>query len=80
MESLALLVAAMFAAVALSGPLAWLATANGYIYIGGTIGVAAVGLGVWWASAAPLPVSAVGWFSAALGAWCIAKAWRGRQP
>ena len=32
-----MLVAAIFLAVVLSGPVAWLFTVNGYVYIGGTL-------------------------------------------
>lgn len=80
MESLALLVAAIFLTVVLSGPVAWLFTVNGYVYIGGTLGLFAILAGGWWSLTAIMPVAMVGWVSAALGAWCVLQAWRGKAP
>lgn len=80
MESLALLVAAIVATVALSGVIAWAFTAAGYIYIGGTVGVVAITLGTWWVFTAIMPVALVGWVSIALGAWSVVQAWRGKPP
>lgn len=80
MESLAILVAAIVASVALSGVVAWSFTAAGYVYIGGTIGVVAITLGTWWVFVAVMPVALVGYLSIALGAWSVVHAWRGKPP
>ena len=80
MESLALLAAIVFLTVALSGPLALLATSTGFIYIGGTIGLFAVASGLWFASVMHAGIGWVGLASAALGAWCVLQAYRGRRP
>lgn len=78
MESLAVAAAVVFLTVVWSGPLAFLATNNGYVYIGGTIGLFAVAVGLWFASVMHLGVGWVGLASAALGAWCVLQAWRGK--
>lgn len=80
MESLALLVTAVVATVALSGVVAWAFTAAGYVYIGGTVGIVAITLGTWWVLTAIMPVALVGWLSIALGAWSVLNALRGKPP
>ena len=80
MESLALLVTLMVLTVAGSGVLAWAATANGYIYVGGVLGCVAIGLGCIWVATAVMPVALVGWLSVAFGAWSVWHAWWGKPP
>ena len=80
MESLALMVSLIVSLVAVSGLLAWTATANGYVYVGGVLGICAVGLGGIWVCTAVMPVALVGWLSIALGSWSILHAVRGKPP
>lgn len=74
MESLALLVAGIFAVVLFSGPLALLLSANGMPHLGGLLGVLAVVSGVHWLATAPAGVGLVGAASAVLGVAAIGRA------
>lgn len=76
MESLALVVAVIFCAVAASGPLAYAASRMGYPYLGGAMGAVAVALGCWWALTVSWQVGWVGLVSAMLGAWSLRRACR----
>lgn len=80
MESLAIAAAVVFLTVALSGPLALLATSTGFIYIGGTVGLVAIASGLWFASVMHAGIGWVGLASASMGAWCVLQAWRGNRP
>lgn len=76
MESLAVAAAIVFLTVLASGPLAYLATNNGYVYVGGVVGLFAVAVGLWFARVMHLGIGWVGVASAALGAWCVLQAYR----
>lgn len=80
MESLAVAAAIVFLTVVSSGPLAYLATNNGYVYVGGVVGLFAVAVGLWFASVMHLGIGWVGITSAAVGAWCVLQALRGKPP
>jgi hypothetical protein len=68
MESLAFLVAVIFLAVVLAGPLALLFSRLGFAAIGAMLGVVAIFVGGYWACVTPFPVSLVGGISLICGA------------
>lgn len=76
MESLAVTAAAVFFTVVLSGPVAYLATNHGYVYVGGVLGLFAVAVGLWFASVTPPGAGVVGILSASVGAYCVWAAWQ----
>ncbi len=76
MESLALVAGLVFLAVMLSGPFAYLFLYSGYPYIGGTLGMVAALLGIWWAWIMPGQVAWFGLASAAIGLYVTVRAWR----
>lgn len=76
MESLAVMAALVFLTVLASGPLAYLATNTGYVYVGGLLGLFALVVGLWFSSVMRLGVGWVGLASAAIGAWCLLQAYR----
>lgn len=76
MESLAAIAALVFLFVAASGPLAVAMTLSGYVYIGGTLGIIAVPVGLWWFFLMSGPVAYVGLASGFAGGWATLQAWR----
>lgn len=80
MESLAVAAAIVFLTVLLSGPLAYLATNNGYVYVGAILGLAAITIGLWFAGVMHMGIGWVGLVSAALGAWSVLQACRDERP
>jgi cadmium resistance protein CadD (predicted permease) len=76
MESLALVAGLVVLAVTLSGPFAYLFLYSGYPYIGGTLGMVAAMLGIWWALVMRGQVAWFGLASAAVGLWVALQAWR----
>jgi hypothetical protein len=71
MMSLALLVAAIFFCVCISGPLAAVAAIHGRPILAVFCGVTAMAAGTHWYSATMAPVSLVGLASAACGAYAL---------
>lgn len=69
MESLALAAAVVFLTVLVSGPLAWLATRNGFIHIGAILGLFAMFVGFWFGVTLTTSIRFVGFGSALLGAY-----------
>jgi hypothetical protein len=74
MEDLAMLVAAIFVVVLISGPLAVLFASNGMPIMGGLLGVLAVLSGAHWQATAPSGVGLLGAASAILGLVAIGRA------
>ena len=79
MESLALVAGLVFLAVVLSGPFAYLFWYSGYPYIGGTLGMIAGALGIWWAVVMRGQVAWFGLVSAAVGLYVALQVWRRRS-
>lgn len=71
MASLALMVALIFLATIVLGPLALILSLFGFKWMAVLLGVSAVALGAFWCSVAPFPVSVVGALSALCGALAI---------
>lgn len=77
MEDLALLVAALFALVLLTGPMAVLFASKGMPLMGVLLGGLAVVSGVHWANTAPAPIGLLGAASAILGVAAIGRVFWG---
>jgi hypothetical protein len=77
MADLAMLVAAIFVVVLISGPLAVLFASNGMPIMGGLLGVLAVLSGAHWQATAPSGVGLLGAASAILGLVAIGRAFWG---
>lgn len=71
MASLALMVALIFLATALSGPAALIFSVFGFRWLAVALGIASLAAGAFWCSVAPFPVSVVGALSALCGALAI---------
>lgn len=80
MQSLALLASLIFLCVASIGPAAVLLQAYGYVYIGGTLGLLAVSVGLWWCYVMRGPVAVVGLATAAAGLWAALQAYKHDLP
>jgi hypothetical protein len=79
-ESLALTASVAFLVAAVLGPAAAGFSFFGYVYVGGTIGVLAVGFGVWWTLVAGWPAGVVGAISVCLGLCAALQACRADRP
>lgn len=73
MESLAFLVATIFLAVILSGPIALLLSRMGFVVIGAILGTAAILMGGYWACVVPFPASLIGVISLLCGVNALKK-------
>lgn len=80
MESLAVIASLIFLCVASIGPAAVVLQAFGYVYIGGTLGLLALPVGLWWAYVMRGPIALVGLASAGMGLWAALQAYRHDLP
>lgn len=71
-----LIAALMFSAVTLIGPVAVTCTLTGRVYMGGTLGLLALPMGMWWLYVANGPVAYVGLFSSVMGFWSALQAFK----
>ena len=79
-ESLAVIAGLVFLAVVLSGPVAYLLWYSGYPYMGGTLGIVAIVLGVWWACTVRTQIAWAGLASAAVGLYVALQVRRRYSP